>query len=481
MGGLGEKRCCARECVHGLAVHDNEFLRTLHIHGRAYAERLIEMGGNADTLPTTGLGFIKSRVDARAAAPAAGIEAFKERDRGRSVSEAVHAHLQSLYPSKEALRPARDLFVVAALRDLLLRGCCMRAVRSILVASNNYFYLPGKGGGASRLRRAGFHGNHKSAPLTLVSVEDLATLDFEINEPCTCCRSPVSAASRCMSRPYSPLKLLEMRLAFTSASASGETKAQRIQIMELVWHRAMCRPSAVSLPWLADLLGVGVGRLRSVQNACAAAVRHGDVTLASVTTHYSPLASLPPTERTHYAAVAQTLAVLTRGEPGGKHVARFTVLDHNSLRSAFTFHASVFGDASCSRTTFRRTAKVWLVEQDYRCFASESEDHNVCGKCTALAGCARFCSVEAGACKMVADGRGAKALLLRSALLPAFCDAGDVDLGDAARARALFLKVGLRAQSALKEHCARDITTRVWLAATVRPPSSSLSPLDPKP
>jgi len=127
------------------------------------------MGGDADEMPTSGLGFIKKRMAARAAAPAAGTAAVGGQEiPGGSVSDAAYEHLKSLYPTKEALRAARDVFVVSALRDLLLRGCCIKAICGILVVSNNYIYLASSTGAPTRLRRAGFRGDLGIAPLALV-------------------------------------------------------------------------------------------------------------------------------------------------------------------------------------------------------------------------------------------------------------------------------------------------------------------------
>lgn len=455
-------------------------LRDLHTHARAYCKLAEGQEVLPSAVPTVGTGFSDRQSKREGGGgllqppivdfvpPTAGV--------GDSIAGDVFAHLESLFTNAAARRSARDHFVVHGVRKLLGMGCCVKAISCILCSGNQYLYhtplATEANPGASRMRRAGAYdtadegGGRDCDVPRLVPVEDLASLDCETNDACAC-----TVPTKCEHRPFTPVKLLGDRVRFAAASHRGATLAQRLLIIDYVWDSSTCRPSRISLHWLADLLNVDVSRLAAVQGACVSAARAGDVSLASVRQFRTRVRVLQAARvAACSSAVAETLEALTRGEPDGKAVARWISTAYNSERRAYIYHKSVLGADACSRAKFRKDAKAWLPLKGLRCFGSVAPDHNMCLMCTLLEAAQRGCAIDAAACKTVEDGR-TRACCVPGALLPAACKPADLDPGDAGRARALLLGLEERARAALKAHHARDFALRGFVSDTVGPKS----------
>ena len=246
-----------------LVVRHRTVLRDLHSHARAYV-KLLDGGGRTSAVPTVGTGFADREAKREGGGGVLRSETpvlFRPTaELSDSIADDVLVQLEGLFTNSSALRDARDKFVVAAVRELLGLGCCVKALSCILCVSNDYLYYTPVATNShphpvSRLRRAGAH----DAPggrdvLQLVSVEELSLLDCETNEVCGC------KATSCDHRPFSPTKLLGDRVHFVAASHRSATLAQRVLIISYVWDTSTCRPSRISLPWLADLLCVDVSQ-----------------------------------------------------------------------------------------------------------------------------------------------------------------------------------------------------------------------------
>ena len=274
---------------------------------------------------------------------------------------------------------------------------------------------------------------------------------------------------RVTTAPFSPIKLLSNRVRFAAASHRSATLAQRVLIIDYVWDTSTCRPSRISLPWLADLLGIDVPKLVAVQRDCVSAARSGDASLASLRKfrHRVRVQEAAWVDACS-SAVAESLEALTRGELHSKSVARWTSTAFNSERWAYIYHKSVMGEDACSRTTFRREGREWLLLKGLRCFAPMDLDHNMCLKYPLLTASACGCTLDAAACKTVEDGRKRKCCVPGS-LLPSACDPADLHPLEAGKVRAHLLVLDERVRATLKAHHERDFALRTFVAKTVAP------------
>ena len=478
--GPNPAKCCSAVCVLGLLLDSTPRLRSLHAHARAYESLSSRNAREGAAVPTTGVEYFKRETLKRPApdrepdAAPGGVGVTSSllpgpaEDDGSSYEHDVLDCIKATCSNASDLTAARESFVLDGVRELLGQGCCMASVYAVLCVSRNYLHYTPEGKSEPRIRRAGVRedGDSLTAQLSMVSVEDLSLLDLETNSPCTCCRQDVASSVRCLSRPFSPLNLLEMRLRYISSAHSPRT--QRAQLVSHLWQTLTGRPSTVSLAWLADLFGASEQRLLAVQRACALATRRGDVALRSVIAHRR---LAPPSAGGNLlrdrAAVWETLNLLTRCEPDGKRIARWTTPDVSSLRKAFVWHLAKHGEDSCLWTTFMRRASEWLEEMGMLKCAPVYKDHNVCDACTDLASTTRGCAVEAASVGIVADGKRCTGFVPGAFLPSAVADPASLSTDDASRARDQLLRLGKLAAAALKDHCSRDHRTRVWHAELV--------------